>query len=399
MTLAAQAKALTMQKVLGTVLNKAFCNKISLLEFMSTVGNVQDLSIQSLLSQLFAYGADSPEPLLDLDYLNRIQQSFSTYQLSSRPPQEVFWPDPTRPAGWDIKTTLPFSKHKDIINKKTRLISFGSCFASEIGRRLLSRGYNYVFTQKTLPLGVIDNLSSRDSAPNFSAYYGILFNSLSLDYIVKRASSDPSLPRILLQWQPDRPSDDRSGLYVDPFREGICFTSREAYEHEYPIHTEALYQALSTADVIIWTFGLSEAWILDESDLPVSCGIQNYVKLISRPLFINEQGHFDAFSRFRTYVKSINGKAHFIVSVSPIPLNASFSCMHIISANALSKAQCMIAAHRCAETYNDTYYLPSFEYVTDCLPDPWAPDRRHVSDSTVDKVIDLFLHLFSDPKI
>jgi len=370
-----------------------------LLGFMSIIGNIQHMPIQTLLYQLFEYAANPEQPPIDIGYLDTINSRFSTYQASPRSPQEVFWPDPTRALGWNLQTTLPFSKHKKFITKNTKLISFGSCFASEIGRRLLSRGYNYIFTQKTLPHGVTDNLSPSDNIPNFSAYYGILFNSLSLDYIIKRASSDPSLPRVLFQWQPNRPSDDRLALYIDPFREGICFTSREAYEHEYPIHTEALYQALSSADVIIWTFGLSEAWILEESGLPVSSGIQSYIKLISKPIFIDERDHFNAFSRFRNYVKSINSNACFIVSVSPIPLNASFSEMHIISANALSKAQCMIAAHHCAHAYEDTYYLPSYEYVTECISDPWAPDRRHVTDKTVESVIDLFLHLFAKPHL
>jgi hypothetical protein len=326
--------------------------------------------------------------------LEALSKSMFAYKVSGNTlASQVYWPNPERYPETDLHSLKPYIDNKPILSKSSKIISLGSCFAMEIGHRLLSQGYNYYFTQSELPSGVQDNLEI-SKTPNFSAYYGIIFNTLSLRYLIRRAMNDETLPRILLPWH----KNISANLFIDPFREGIAFRSIEAYNAEYNIHANALREAFSNCDVLIWTFGLSEAWVLKQHpNLAVSYGFQSFFKPFLAQKVISLEEHITYFAEFYQFIKSINPQCKFIISVSPIPLAATYQheSFHVVEANMLSKSEILVASRRLEASLDDVFYLPAYELVTHVLKEPWHPDQRHVSSRTADSVVNLFLEMFS----
>lgn len=94
-------------------------------------------------------------------------------------------------------------------------------------------------------------------------------------------------------------------------------------------------------------------------------------------------------------------QAPIILSVSPVPLYATFSSEDVTVANCLSKSILRAVASELATQYDDVHYFPSFEMVMYSM-DPkqfMKEDGRHVSDEGVSKIMEYFLSLFSDSSL
>ena len=91
-----------------------------------------------------------------------------------------------------------------------------------------------------------------------------------------------------------------------------------------------------------------------------------------------------------------NPEVKFIVSVSPVPLHATFqgTRKHVVVANCHAKATLRVVAEEFCRTTPGAYYFPSYESVMYCTDAAWEPDLRHVSRAAVDKVMALFDQMF-----
>jgi hypothetical protein len=84
-----------------------------------------------------------------------------------------------------------------------------------------------------------------------------------------------------------------------------------------------------------------------------------------------------------------------IVSVSPVPLNKTFTTDHVVVANSLSKAVLRVAAEELVARHPGVvHYLPSYEAVLYGTREPWEEDMRHVSPAAVARVMRLFQKMF-----
>jgi hypothetical protein len=100
-----------------------------------------------------------------------------------------------------------------------------------------------------------------------------------------------------------------------------------------------------------------------------------------------------ALEEFRERLIRLNPAAKMIVTVSPVPLEASFTGPDVLSVNTLSKSILRVAADALAKTHDDVDYFPSYEMIV--LGDnSYAPDWRHVSDRAVSKVVSRFLYAY-----
>ena len=98
------------------------------------------------------------------------------------------------------------------------------------------------------------------------------------------------------------------------------------------------------------------------------------------------------YSVFRRH----NPRIKLIISVSPVPLNKTYSKEHhVVVANSLSKATLRVAAEVfCNRHPQNTAYFPSYEVVTNCTRNPWEADMRHVSAHAVERVMSTFGKMF-----
>jgi hypothetical protein len=105
--------------------------------------------------------------------------------------------------------------------------------------------------------------------------------------------------------------------------------------------------------------------------------------------------NIEALEAFRTGLKVLNPDARIIVTVSPVPLQVSFTGTDPGVANMLSKSVLRAVAQAMADAHSDVDYFPSYEMVA-LAPrsKAYAPDCRHIGDAAVSAVIGKFLQSY-----
>jgi len=90
---------------------------------------------------------------------------------------------------------------------------------------------------------------------------------------------------------------------------------------------------------------------------------------------------------------------HVVVTVSPVPLDATFTGEDVVVANMFSKSVLRAAAGQWAANHENVHYFPSYEIVMNSRrEDAWERDGRHVRFELVHHVMTLFAdaHLNAD---
>jgi hypothetical protein len=264
------------------------------------------------------------------------------------------------------------------------IVSAGSCFASNLIPWIEKEGLEYLRTEelpsqfKDLP----ENLGYR----NFSAAYGNIYTARHLRQLYEQALGI----RI--------PAEDRwhiDGMVIDPFRPGLAYPAESDVEFDLlkSSHLKAVLSAFHKATVFVFTLGLTEAWQskLDGSVFPACPGTVSGV-------FDEEKHEFKNFSveeitedltKFIELLRESNPKVRFIITVSPVPLVATATKVHVLLASTYSKSVLRVVAEQVSSQLKDVSYFPAFEIITG----PQAPfeyfekDRRNVSEIGVAEVM------------
>jgi hypothetical protein len=192
------------------------------------------------------------------------------------------------------------------------------------------------------------------------------------------------------------------------------------YHHAFPLPTKdacverrayvrARYgAALRNADLVVMTLGLIESWIDN------ACGLVTNTP----PPFAECARHRDGFHFQRPRpdvvlrqvrecvetVRRVAPQARIVVTVSPIPLEATFTGDDVSSATMRGKATLLAMAREVIDEFaEDTardcavQYFPSYEMAT--LSDRgavWADDQRHVRPEFVAQIMGHFVSTFVD---
>lgn len=304
-------------------------------------------------------------------------------------PNAVWWPNPTREGETrSIYTELPFARFNKIVNRSTPIGSAGSCFAMEIADRLQTNGFNYVITE--------DNLNPRKGVHNSCANWGVIFNVPAFRQLVEKAFGHRTLPKVL--WSMEK---DGGVVYRDPFREEVEFSSVEEYESGYERHIEAAREALTKVKVFVITLGLNEVWYLKSDGSVFSRNPWRFSpSLVERKVLTVEENVAELQKMLELW-RSYNPDLKLIVSVSPVPLLATFQGhdMHVATATCQGKATLRLAAEQFVRQNEGVYYFPSFEKVMYCTEKPFEKDQRHVTRETVAGVMETFDTIFVDANV
>lgn len=307
-------------------------------------------------------------------------------------PKAVFWPAPNDERKYPSRfSLLPFVQKYPILDFDTPIGSAGSCFAQEIAKVFQEENYNYVVTERNDDPNngiMVDNYECGDKYAIACANYGILFNTPSFRQLAERAFGVKPTKKLLFQ--------SNEGYWVDPYRENVVFTSKQAYADDYQLHLDATRKALEQSKVFIITLGLNECWQFRDGSVLSRNPHHNMYPFV-QPKVLSVQENVDNIQAFFDIVKQHNPDLKLIISVSPVPFLATGRAKehHIVTANMHSKAVLLVAAEMLVKNNEDMYYLPSYELVTQCLKEPWAEDDRHVSRETVGQVVNMFKEIFT----
>ncbi|MHA6766749.1 GSCFA domain-containing protein [Sphingobium ummariense] len=245
--------------------------------------------------------------------------------------------------------------------KKTRIVTFGSCFAQHISRVLIANNYSW-YDAEPIPATVPRELKRKFGYEVFSARTGNIYTA-----------------RALLQWAqwalgaapPPDQVWERQERFYDPFRPAIepdGFASADEVIATRNATIRAMERAIRNSGVFVFTLGLTEAWEDRESGIVYAAcpGTVAGTFDAERHLFKNfkmNEIHADMMAAM-ALMRSVNPEIKFLLTVSPVPLTATASDEHVLVATTYSKSVLRAVAGQLTEEFPDVDYFPSYEIIT-----------------------------------
>ena len=254
--------------------------------------------------------------------------------------------------GWEPK--------EPYITKSTKVVAFGSCFATNITAWLANRNYQVL----------TDKQESKSSA------YVVRFGEGMVNTFVIRQQ---------FEW----------AFEGKKFEEALWhgYDAEEfGYDEDVRIETANLF---NSADLFIITLGLSEIWYDEVTGgvfwraVPSSKYDATRHKFRVSSVSENKENIHAIIDLIKTH----RPNAKVIFTLSPIPLVATFRAQSCMTANSVSKAILRSALDEVIRERNDSdtvHYWPSYEIVMDLFDNVWREDRRHVKKEILDFIMTLF---------
>ena len=307
-------------------------------------------------------------------------------------PKQQFWKH--EPGISDASLFDPCGEPPFQLSKDDPVVTAGSCFAQHVARHLTLNGFNHLITEKPHPL-FEDDIAQKHNFGMFAARYGNIYTPRQLKQLLLRAYSE--FHPIQDIWE------TATGAFIDPFRPQIQpggYFSVDEMKADQNVHFKAVRSALEEMSTFVFTLGLTECW-LDSRDgavFPIAPGIAGGA-------FDPETVSFRNFSLPETlddllfalnFIRRINPSTRIILTVSPVPLNATYEKKHVWTSTVWSKSVLRLAAEEATKVLDQCYYFPSYEIITS----PYArgqyfgPDCREVTEAGVNAVMAVFIKNF-----
>ena len=255
----------------------------------------------------------------------------------------------------------------------------GSCFAQHIARHLQQSGFNYL--QVEAP--------ASPTEPVFSARFGNIYTTRQLHQLLLGAYG--------LHRPATRTWRRADGRFIDPLRPQMfpaAFASPEEVMAERRRHLLAVRRVFQECRVFVFTLGLTEAWLApDGTALPVPPGVLG-AETSDEARFVNlsvAEMRRD-LDLFLADLFAVNADVRVILTVSPVPLVATYENRHVLVANTYSKAALRVVAEEVAQSHEAVAYFPSYEIIT--APQMrgayFEPDLRGILPAGVSHVMRVF---------
>lgn len=270
-------------------------------------------------------------------------------------PSTAFWKSAVAEASivdFDPIVNVPFT-----ISKNDRVATAGSCFAQHISKALIAEGIRFLQTEAAEP-------EAAKKLPVYSARYGNVYTSRQLRQLFQRAYGIFT-PKHSAWLRED-------GRYVDLFRPNE-FEAGFATPQEVAIasraHLAAVRRVFETCDVFVYTLGLTEVWICDEDGaaVPLPPGVIAAPvdeALTFTPKNLSVQEMTDDLIAFIDDMRVVNPGVRFILTVSPVPIVATFNDRHVIVSNTYTKSALRVVAQTVSDGRHDVLYFPSYEVIS-----------------------------------
>jgi hypothetical protein len=150
-------------------------------------------------------------------------------------------------------------------------------------------------------------------------------------------------------------------------------------------------------DVIIFTLGLTEAWRskADGAVFPLAPGVAGGEMDFSLYEFVNfrVQDVVSDLTRFIGLLSERNAGARIILTVSPVPLIATYEEQSALVSTTYSKSVLRAATSEVCSRHQNCAYFPSYEIITGNYTRGayYEPDLRSITSAGVEHVMRLFL--------
>lgn len=281
-----------------------------------------------------------------------------------------------------------YSKKFDI-TRKTQIMTAGSCFAQNIARYFARRRYKLVDTEPAPP-GLSGDTAKAFGYGLYSARYGNIYTTRQLWQLTQEAFG---------LYEPANPVWTKNGRYFDALRPSV---EPDGLESESEVlaqrrdHLECVRAVFTQADLCIFTFGLTEAWVHKQAGTVYPTAPGTIAGEFDPDIYefknFNYMEVLDDFIRFRDFLKKQRPDIKFLLTVSPVPLTATASASHVLPATVYSKSVLRAVAGQLAAEYGDVDYFPSYEMVATPFfeTNTYEENLRTVRLSAIESVMQVF---------
>ena len=302
------------------------------------------------------------------------------------------------PGQFDPVTSVKFQ-----ITSHDAISTLGSCFAQHLARHIKDSGLRYMVTE---PLLETEEQTEQAAmmATQFSARYGNVYTTRQALQLLDRANG----------WETADDVWERNGRYFDAFRPHVRaggFATIEELRDTRIAHLQAVKRVFTESDVVVFTLGLTEAWMStkDGAVYPTAPGVIAGSQDNSRHIFQNFS-YPEVLSDLLNWcqrVREMNSNVRIILTVSPVPLNATYMPRNVWTSTTYSKAVLRAVAGDAATELSYVDYFPSYEIVTSPQAHGryFEDDLREVTSVGVKHVMRVFDRHYvlrdgtSDPKV
>lgn len=267
--------------------------------------------------------------------------------------------------------------------------TIGSCFAQHIGRFIENSGFCFYrpetggnslteFERRTRNYGI------------FSARYGNVYTVKQLVQLFCRAFNTFSPAESIWNF----------GLrFVDPFRPQVepdGFIDERSLIIDRVLHLSYVRDVFVKLDYLILTLGLTEGWRskVDGAVFPIAPGVCGGEYDPTKHEFINfSVSEIESdLVLFIKLVRNVNPNLKIILTVSPVPLAATYENRHVLVSSTYSKSALRVVADIIERKFENVIYFPSFEIITLQAAQGvyYNDDFRRVSDIGVNHVMRIF---------
>ena len=259
------------------------------------------------------------------------------------------------PGQFDPVTSVKFQ-----ITSHDAVSTLGSCFAQHLARHIKDSGLRYMVTE---PLLETEEQTEQAAmmATQFSARYGNIYTTRQALQLLDRANG----------WETADDVWERNGRYFDAFRPHVRaggFATIEELRDARIAHLQAVKRVFTESDVVVFTLGLTEAWMstMDGAVYPTAPGVIAGSQDNSRHVFQNFS-YPEVLSDLLNWcqkVREMNSNVRILLTVSPVPLNATYMPRNVWTSTTYSKAVLRAVAGDVATELSYVDYFPSYEIVT-----------------------------------
>ena len=282
------------------------------------------------------------------------------------------------------------------IGKSDLVATAGSCFAQHLSRAIQSRGFRYLITEAGDDIPLAERHSRNYGG--LSARFGNLYTVRQLRQLIERAYG-------IAEYEVE-PWIRSDGRFADPFRpqiEPTGFVTREELYSDRERHLRAVREMFSSLNVLVFTMGLTEGWehIASGATLPLAPGVAAGEWDAATYRFANytTAETLKDLEDFFTILKSINASAKMLLTVSPVPLIATYSPNSVLAATSYSKAVLRVVAEEFSRKRKGVDYFPSYEIITSPAAGNkyFDDDLRNIKEEGVAHVMrSFFKHYVND---
>lgn len=246
------------------------------------------------------------------------------------------------------------------------IATLGSCFARHLGPALRARGCDWLECEPA-PAFLIDDRAAAEAFGFglFSVRCGNIYTARQLRQLAEEACGErqPIEP----VW---RRSERRGERWVDALRPGVDPVGRASAAEvlaERALHLAAVRAMLATAAVVVVTLGQTEAWsdARDGTVYPSAPGTRGGTWDPARHHLLRQRYPDVAADvlAFRALLNRLNPAARLVLSVSPVPLAATATGGHVLTASMAAKATLRAVAGDLADDHPDIAYAPAWDLL------------------------------------